>query len=755
MAHRAVKTREDPSRALRLSVTFLLPLAFAATSARAEEDQISFRHDVMPVLIKSGCMAGACHGNLNGKGGFKLSLRGEDAAFDLGKLTREQLGRRINLFDPVASLILRKATATVPHEGGRRFAADSAEYRTLLRWIAQGAPDDDKNLPALVKLSVEPREVVLTEPTSSVQLKVEATFANGTKRDVTSLAVYELSNLSATVSPAGLVERVKAGQTTAIVRFLHLQEPARIAFVPARPNFTWADPPANNYIDMAVFAKLRTLRMNPSPLCSDTEFVRRVYLDLLGLIPTADEARAFVEDAASDKRAKLVDALLERPEFADFWALKWNDLLRNEERVLDSKGVRAFYWWIRESVASNKPVDEFVRDLLTTTGSTYSEPASNFYRAIRAVDVRAETTAQIFLGTRMQCAKCHNHPFDRWTQDDYHGFAAYFASLNYKIIRNDVRDKSDKGMFIGEQIVTVDKGKQWKHPGDGRVMTPALLPLASPPPNSDPNPSNQLHSLAAWLTDPRNPRFAAAQVNRIWYHLMGKGVVDPIDDFRDTNPPGNPELMAALTEDFVASKYDMKQMIRTICSSRVYQLSAEPVSDNLEDESSFARAYLRRLTAEQLLDSMARAMETPLQYDGLPLGIRAAQIPGVNTVYRDRDPSDGDRFLKLFGRPPRLIACECERSNDTALGQVFELTSGRLIDRLITSQDGRVSRLLNTNQDDAASIEELYWAVLSRAPSLRESTAAMKLIADTRDRRAALEDLTWGLLNAKEFLLRR
>ena len=733
------------SRLLPALLLLLLPLPLSAQTP-------TFRNHIMPILAKAGCNSGACHGNMNGKGGFKLSLRGEDPQNDFRILTRDHQGRRVNLTDPAASLLLRKAAAMVPHQGGQRFKTDSLEYRLLRDWIAAGAPDDSADLPRLVSLDATPGQNILIEPVTSVQLRVTATFADGEKRDVTSLAVFDLSNLNATVSPQGLVTGLKPGEVTAVVRFNHLQKPVRIAFVPARPDFKWSSPKSSNFIDDLVYAKLKPLRMNPSPPTGDGEFIRRVFLDLIGLPPSPTEARQFVADNSPDKRAKLIDSLLTRSEFNDHWALKWSDLLRNEERVLDAKGVRAFHHWIRDSIATNKPVSEFVSNMIIARGSTYTNPAANFYRANRSADVRAEAAAQLFLGTRLQCAKCHNHPFDRWTQNDYYSFAAFFAPIDYKIIENKPRDENDKMMFIGEQLIVMNAKNQMKHPTGGRVMQPAYLGESKKP--IDPK-LDGLESLAHWMTSPENPRFAAAQVNRIWFHLMSKGIVDPIDDFRDTNPPSNPALLAALTKEFTASNFNLRHMVRLICNSQTYQRSSSPTADNEEDESNYSHAFIRRLSAETLLDAMSAAMDTPLEFNGVPLGFRAAQIPGVTAIYRDRRPSPGDKFLRLFGKPARLMTCECERSNDTALGQVFELTSGQAINDLLTASDNRIARLLREKKSDSEIIDELYWATLSRVPTSAELNSARSLIEVVKDRRAAFEDIAWSLMNAKEFVLRR
>ena len=433
----------------------------------------------MAVLSKAGCNAGACHGNANGKAGFKLSLRGEDPEFDFNALTHDQFGRRIDLMDPEQSLILLKPTAQLAHEGGKRFTNDSPEYQMLRQWLAAGAPRDSQDTPRLITLQVLPTDRILIDPVSSVQLNVRASFSDGSQCDVTRLAVYETSSPLAKVSPDGLVLRVNMGETTVLVRYLRSQVPVRIAFIPARGDFKPSQMAAHNYIDEHVFAKLRTLHMNPSPPCSDEVFMRRAYLDLLGILPSAQAAREFVTSRRRDKRARLIDRLFDRPEFADFWALKWADLLRVEERTLDQKGMQAFHRWIRESIADNQRLDEFARELIVARGSTYLNPAANFYRANRDPITRAEAVAQVFLGTRLQCAQCHNHPFDRWTQDDYYNWAAVFAKVQYKILENRRQDNNDSHEFKGEQIVYVSRKAEVKNPRTGKIAHPQFLNASS------------------------------------------------------------------------------------------------------------------------------------------------------------------------------------------------------------------------------------------------------------------------------------
>ena len=473
-----------------------------ASRAVAEDSQansVSYRNDVTAVLSKAGCNAGVCHGNKNGKGGFKLSLRGEDPARDFQALTREQSGRRINTLAPHRSLILRKATLDVAHGGGKRFDTESPEYRVLHSWLIQGAGDDDHRAPRLTRLQVSPQSQVLVEPHDRLHLSVQAHFADGSVRDVRRMAVYEVSNPSVDISAGGLVRRTKMGETVVTVRFLQKQQAVRLAFIPARPDFAWSGPIPANFVDEHVFAKLKSLRINPSPIAGDALFLRRAYLDVIGVLPTAAEAREFAADSSPDKRTRLIDALLERPEFADFWAQKWSDLLRNEEKTLDRKGVENFYHWIRLRVARNDPWDEFVRDLIVARGSTYSAPAANFYRAMRDPFTRAESTAQLFLGVRLQCAKCHNHPFDRWTQDDYYGWANLFAQVDYKILENRRRDRNDKHEFIGEQIVMRKAegdvtNARTGQPARSRVLGDNSIEIAEG--------SDRLSDLAAWLTRP-------------------------------------------------------------------------------------------------------------------------------------------------------------------------------------------------------------------------------------------------------------
>jgi hypothetical protein len=481
--------------------------------------------------------------------------------------------------------------------------------------------------------------------------------------------------------------------------------------------------------------------------------------------------------------------LLVRPEFADFWALKWADLLRAEERLLDRKGIETFHRWIRRSILENKPLDQFAREIIAARGSTYFNPASNFYRAIREPVARAEAVAQVFLGTQLRCAQCHNHPFDKWTQDDYYDWADVFARLNYKVLENRRRDNNDGHEFKGEQIVFVATKGEVKNPRSGKAAHPRFLGESSPmtlsaegssdgpapdpskggeriqpPPNKVPLlggvrggfVADELDALADWVTSPNNPFFARAQVNRVWFHLMGRGIVDPIDDFRATNPPSHPALLDALAADFVKHKFDLRYVIRLILNSRAYQLSVMPNDSNRDDDLNFSRAYVRRLTAEQLLDCQSAVTGVPVQFNGYPPGLRAAQLPGaLPERKRDQKMSEVDHFLETFGKPPRLLTCECERSGDTTMGQAFQMISGPSINDLLDAPDNRLAQLLTSGKSNHEIVEELYWTALTRPPTEKESNRATALLNQSKDKRRALEDVTWALLNAKEFVLRK
>jgi hypothetical protein len=740
-------------RACRAAFAILGIVAGIVAGQAAAGEPVSFNTDVMAVLSKAGCNQGACHANTNGKGGLKLSLRGEDPAGDYAALLRGADQRRVNLLDPAASLILQKPSGQVVHQGGVRFARDSQQHRILHDWIVAGAPGPTDQIPSIVRLDVAPAEAVLSDPVAAAQIRVIAHFSDGSQRDVTALACYEPTNRNVTVDAAGLVRREQLGEATVIVRFLSQQQPVQLAFLPARSDFAWSDPPAANYIDELVFAKLRALRMNPSPLAGDAVFIRRAYLDAIGLLPTADEVKQFLADRAPEKRTRLIDTLLARPEFAEHWALKWADLLRNEEKVLDPKGVDVFSTWIRDSIAAGKPLDQFVRELVVARGQTYDNPAANFYRANRDPLTRGETAARLFLGVRLQCARCHNHPYDRWTQDDYYSWAALFGRIDYDVKTNERKDKLDKNEFNGEQIVLVKDEGEVSNPRTGQNALPKFLGAQTPAFEAN---ADRLPPLADWLATPANDQFVRSQANFVWYHLQGRGLVEPIDDFRTTNPPSNPALLDALAADFAADGLDLRSLVRTIMTSRTYQLASQPNETNADDESNFARAMVRRLPAEKLLDAQCQVLDVAAEINGYPLGTRAGQIRGTIRVRaRERRPSSADRFLRTFGKPERLLACECERSNETTLKQAFTLIGDQGLSDLLASGSGRLARLARSELTNAEVVTELYWHALFRDPSAEELAAATALLDEAaEDRFPALQDVAWALLNAKEFVFR-
>ena len=722
-----------------------------AISVLASSSVPSFRNEVMAVLAKSGCNAGTCHGNANGKGGFRLSLRGEDLSTDYLTLTRGQFGRRVDAIEPEHSLLLRKATGSVAHKGGTRFTDKSKEYRILRDWIAAGMPNDSETAPQVIRLETQVSRRIVRAPEQEMTIKVKAFFADNTSRDVTPMAVYESSNQNVEVTNDGVVRRKEFGESTVLVRFLAHQMPVPVAFIPKRVDYKWSQPTENNYIDHHVFAKLRLLRLNPSGLCDDNAFIRRAYLDLLGFIPSGEAVREFVADNSPDKRQLLVEQLMKQPEFAEFWALKWSDLLRNEEKQLDRKGVHVFYDWLRRSFSENKPLNLMARDIITARGSTYINPPANFYRAHRTPVLRSENAAQVFLGVRLKCAQCHNHPFDRWTQDDYYDWTALFAGVDYKVLSNTRDDRLDKNEFKGEQIVFIKSRESITNARTGQPARHRLLGHEKTVGTGD-----KLEALADWVAAPNNPFFALVQANRIWHQLMGRGLVNPIDDFRPTNPASHPELLQELADDFRNKRFNVRHLIRTIMASRAYQLSHKPTGDNGDDTDNYARTIPRRLEAEQFLDSLSAATGTWPKYAYQPLGTRAGQLPGgyVPSRRKGEVPTDADHFLGMFGKPERLIACDCERSGDITLRQSFRTWSGPTMNNLITDKDNYLSTLITSKLTYAERVDRLFWRTIARPPHRNELAHIEKHFTDSFEHRQSWEDLLWSLMNTKEFIFR-
>jgi hypothetical protein len=707
-----------------------------------------FATDIAPLLSKAGCNAGACHGNFNGKGGFRLSLRGDDPSFDLQSLARDQFGRRIDRIAASESLIVLKPTGQIAHEGGRRFAADSVEAQVLIRWIAEGARADQTDAPKLTVLRVFPAERVLAPGALQQQLVVTALFDDASARDVTRQATFDVSDPSrAEVTFDGRVCAKRPCETTIAIRYMNGRATSRLAFLPERPGFVWNGPEAVHPIDKLVFAKLRILQMNPSPAASDSVFIRRACLDAIGRLPESELTRAFLADRDPEKRAKLIDRLVSQPEFADFWALKWADLLRNEEKTMGVKGAWIFQRWLRDQIAADRPMDQLAREIVAGLGSTWRNPPASFHRTNRDPMSAAESVAQVFLGTRLQCARCHNHPFDVWTQDDYYGLAAFFANIERKQINNQRKDRLDSHEINGDELIYVSGGARMLQPRSGKMLKPRWLkePQAAPVPEGDGD-AGALARLADRLTR-SNPQFSRNLANRVWFHLFGRGIVEPVDDFRESNPPSNPALLEAVSRYLETHGVRLRPLCAWIMKSQAYQESAAPTCTNSGDEANFSHALVRLLPAEALLDAISQVLDVPERFPNAPRSLRSMQLPG---------PASATMFLKTFGKPDRLLTCECERSDATTLAQAFQMISGETVRRKLESPDNRIGRRIAQGTADPIFLRELYLASLCREPSEAE---AAKMLAHVRtggpgDRRKNWEDIAWAIINSKEFLLR-
>ena len=704
-----------------------------------EVKPVSFRHDVMAAFNVGGCNMGACHGTPSGKNGFKLSLRGFDPTADYLQLTREQFGRRSDKHNPDASLTLLKALGRVPHEGGTRFGASSYPAEMMRQWLVEGMQDDSASLPGVKKLDVTPGNRVLHNPSKFQQLAVRATYTDNSQRDVTRITNFSSSDPGiADVNLNGFVEFKRPGEVAILVRYLEEMVSVRLTYLEPRVGFTWSNPSEFNAIDKNVFEKLKLMTILPSELCTDTEFVRRAYLDAIGRMPTPAEAKTFFADGSSGKRTTLIDQLVTQPEFADFWALKWADVLRSSRKTIQAKGSYGFQLWLREKLAVNTGLDDIVKELLTATGNTYTNPPANFYRIAKDPQSLAEATAQLFLGVRMQCAKCHNHPFERWSQDDYYGLSAVFA----RVKNRPSFDTPVAAKAIGAEIIFATRDGEVSQPRTGKVMKPRF------PGSGDQDlkvGTDRRAAFADWLTKPENPFFAKSVVNRVWFHVMGKGIVDPVDDFRESNPSCNDELLNALAKDFAAHNYDLRYLVTTIMKSRTYQLSAQPNDTNKDDGKYFSHAVTKLLTAEQLLDAISDVTGVPEKFAGLPIGTRAIQLP---------DGEVNHPFLKTFGQPARELACECERESDGNLAQALQLINGPTVNEKVRSASNRLTSLLSQKKTERETLDEIYLAALARVADDSEAKIALAHVAKHTDKRKAWEDVLWAVLNTREFLFR-
>ena len=678
-------------------------------SGQTQPEPVSFEYGTLAALSKQGCNAGACHGSPSGKGGFRLSLRAFDPTLDRLTLIREDFGRRTNPLDPVASLLLLKPLMKVPHGGGLKLHTTDPSYQILHDWIAEGCRLDPPEAPRCVGIQIYPPSGrVLKRPAHTQQLSVLATFSDGSVRDISRLAVYTSSDSEvAQATVDGLVIGQDRGETAVVVRYMEFIESVFITFVRDIEGFAWTNPPTNNFVDEHVHSKLLQLKYLPSDLCSDEEFLRRTYLDVIGILPSIEETNTFLANQAEDKRARLIDDLLERPEYAKFWALKWGDILRLTSGQVGGDGVHKYYRWVERAIRENMPYDRFSRELLASVGSTLTNPPANFYRTAGDTNDCVETVSQVFLGARLQCAKCHNHPFERWTQDNYYGMAAFFNRVQRK-----------NGRRPGEKFIFVSRSGEVTQPRTGKQMKP-WLPLSGDV--DKPHPDDRRQTFVDWLTKADNPFFAKIEVNRIWSHLLGRGIVEPADDFRESNPPSNAALLEALARDFVTHKYDRKHVIRTILNSRTYQASFKPNAMNEEDTKYFSHYQPRLLSAEQLLDAICHVTDRPENFAGLPPGTRATQLPAPDLVKHD--------FLKIFGQPERQTVCACERSSESNLGMAIQFFNGPLIYNKLRDDGNRFRKLMKSEKSDNEIITMLHLAAVNRAPTEKELQASLQHIA--------------------------
>ncbi len=698
--------------------------------------QPSFRQDIMPLLSKGGCNAGACHGYSLGKNGFKLSLRGADAEKDFLVLTDEFSERRINRSNPPSSLLLLKALGDLPHEGGVRMEQGTEAYDHLLQWIGAGAPDDAPTLPSLVSVHIAPQKVVLG-PSASQQFQLTAKYSDGSVRDVSHSAIFTVNTERvAKVGDTGLVNASELGETAIFARYENLFAVANCIVLPPDKGFVPSPVPADSLVDRAVGQKLNELRITPSGLADDERFLRRVSVDLTGVQPAPDRVLAFVADADPQKRPKLVDALLQRPEFVDWWSLRWGDLLQNSRNASSDPAVFAFREWLRAAVGRNLPLDQFAREILTARGSFLDNPAAAYFSASKDTDDTLQRATQVFCGVRMLCARCHPHPFENWTQGDYYGVHSFFNQVSTK------PDPRLLGVANAKTVLVNLSTGSSTNPRTAKPQAPRYLGGAEPAlaPGTD-----RRGDYANWLTSPENPHFARSLVNRFWSYFFNRGIIDPVDDLRSTSPPINAPLLEALTQDFVAHRFDVRHLMRVIVNSRTYQRSAVPNESNAHDDMNFSHAIPRRLPAEALLDSLVQATAIKENFGGVPAGFSAAQLPDGNVQ---------SSFLSLFGKAQRMEACECERDLGTNMLQALHFINGQSILTRLGNPAARPALLLKDKPADPALVEQLYLWSLARRPTAAEQEVAARFLGDYGEKRAeAVQDLMWSLLNSRDFLM--
>jgi hypothetical protein len=708
-------------------VTLVVPVEQSG-DARA----LSFTRDVIPILTKAGCNSGACHGSFQGRGGFRLSLLGYDSAADYESIVKAARGRRVSPAAPEQSLILRKPAGAIPHGGGVRFSADSSGYRVIRDWITQGLGAPTSDDPRVARLEVTPNQPILALGRAT-QLQVHAVWSDGQRHDVTPLALYDSRDERfVEVTALGIVRATSPGKGAVTVRYAGQVAAVDVTVPYEKPQAVAEFTPAN-FIDEHAAAEWQRLGVAPAPTACDTEFVRRVYLDLIGTLPHPDEVRNFTQSNDPAKRTKLIDQLLDRPEYVDYWTLKWGDLLRAHRRYLGDKGLDTFQGWLRRCVRENRPLDAICRELLTAQGNLFTSGPVAFYFVDAKPEELAETTAQVFLGVRLQCARCHHHPLESWSQDDYYGLAAFFTRL-------EIKDSGNLGVRFG--------GPKTLRPT--AADNPNRLPqirrapqLFNAPPLTTDNVADVRQHLADWITRPDNAYFARNFVNRYWAWLTGLGLFEPVDDLRATNPPSHPALVDDLARDFADHRFDVKHLLRTICGSRVYQLASERNPTRDSDGRLLTHRVPRRLPAEVLLDALNQAAGTTETFDGQPPGTRAIALP---------DPTVTSYFLTTFGRPVRTNACECARGSTADLSQALHMLNSAAIHNKVVQPAGRLGRLLKAGASDSEIINELYLATLARVPSDGERETVRELLADAPSREEGLQDLLWSLLNSAEFV---
>jgi hypothetical protein len=756
---RSVQYRAEPSDVLQVDATgFVTPLkdgvavvtasASSAVTAQltiavtgfTEEVPVNFPNQVVPIFTKFACNSGGCHGKASGQNGFKLSLLGFYPEDDHEFLVKEGRGRRIFPTSPRQSLLLTKPVGQSPHGGGKRMEVDSFEYKLIARWIEQGMPYGSPNDPSVVAIKCLPEGRIMPRG-GEQQITVQAIYSDGRVEDVTRMALFEANDPEmAEVSATGLVKTHELAGEVAIMARYQGQVSTFRATIPLGAEVAQT-PPVNNFIDEAVFGKLAVLGIPPSALSDDATFLRRVHIDLTGTLPTEEQVTAFLSDQDPDKRNKLIDRLLDTTAYADYFANKWNMVLRNKRRGNDQQSTTyAFYRWIWSSLYENKPYDQFVRDILTASGNAEENPPVTWYREVDQANEQVEDVAQLFLGLRIQCARCHHHPFEKWSQDDYYGLAAFFSRVGKKNIVGFNNQLRDKRVFHQDQ----QGPAQARNERTGKMLPPTGLgsqPLSIP---AEVDPRTHL---VEWMAAPDNPFFAKALVNRYWKHFFSRGIVEPEDDMRETNPPSNPELLDKLARSFIDSGFDLKQLCRTICRSSTYQLSSLPNEYNLKDKQNFSRYYPKRLPAEVLYDAFHQVTGTVQSFGGLPAGTTSLQIP---------DPSIAQNvyFLKVFGQPQGDTACECERSQEANLAQSLHLLNSNEVQNKVSAGNARPANWANDkSRDNEAKLRELYRWVYAREPDAEELRIGLAHLEKHKENpKLAFEDITWALINTKEFL---